>query len=97
MDRTYKSDVQTLIKFAHDQGEGIPEVMEAATRLEVAIAGSLGDCGSAGMDSKALRMVATNQMRHLYNGLCPDDVAGHDSRDPACPVCKAIGPARTEA
>ena len=27
---------------------------------------------------------------HNYTGDCPDTVEGPDSRDPHCPVCKAI-------
>lgn len=91
MAHTYESDVQTLIQFAHDQGWDIPEVMEAATRLEGAIAQPLSDYSTPETTVKALRMVATNEMPHLYNGLCPDAIEGHDSRDPDCPACKAIG------
>ena len=34
--------------------------------------------------------VATGQVRHLYNGACPDGVEGPDVRDPDCPACQVL-------
>ena len=43
MAHTYTSDVQELIQFVRDQGWDIPEIVEAATRLEAAILEGLED------------------------------------------------------
>ncbi|MBI8898408.1 hypothetical protein JE005_16825 [Pseudomonas aeruginosa] len=37
-----------------------------------------------------LRRSATGKVMHLNNGLCPDDLEGHEARDPDCPVCRAL-------
>ncbi|HIE3934909.1 TPA: SGNH/GDSL hydrolase family protein [Pseudomonas aeruginosa] len=37
-----------------------------------------------------LRRFATGKVMHLNNGLCPDDIEGHEARDPDCPVCRAL-------
>ncbi|HCW1005730.1 hypothetical protein [Pseudomonas aeruginosa] len=37
-----------------------------------------------------LRRFATGEVGHLNNGHCPDDLEGHEARDPDCPVCRAL-------
>lgn len=37
-----------------------------------------------------LRRFATGNVKHMNNGLCPDDIDGHEARDPDCPVCRAL-------
>ncbi len=37
-----------------------------------------------------LRKAASGEVMHLNNGLCPDDIEGHEARDPDCPVCRAL-------
>lgn len=37
---------------------------------------------------------AEGRISHLYQGNCPEVVSGHDSRDPDCPVCRAIDATR---
>lgn len=37
-----------------------------------------------------LRRFATGNVKHMNNGLCPDDIEGHEVRDPDCPVCRAL-------
>ncbi|HFK1829488.1 TPA: hypothetical protein ACGW3C_000667 [Pseudomonas aeruginosa] len=37
-----------------------------------------------------LRRFATGNVKHMNNGLCPDDIEGHEARDPDCPVCRAL-------
>lgn len=37
-----------------------------------------------------LRAFAEGRMHHLNRGICPDQIAGHQSRDPDCPVCQAL-------
>lgn len=37
-----------------------------------------------------LAAYAEGRIHHLNRGLCPDEVAGHSSRDPDCPVCAAL-------
>lgn len=34
--------------------------------------------------------VATGEIEHAGNGLCPDRIEGFDSRDPDCPACKIL-------
>ena len=34
--------------------------------------------------------VATGEIDHAGNGLCPDHIEGFDSRDPGCPACKIL-------
>ncbi|WP_447899591.1 hypothetical protein [Stenotrophomonas sepilia] len=33
---------------------------------------------------------AAGRINHANNGLCPDEVEGQDTRDPDCPVCRAL-------
>lgn len=40
--------------------------------------------------------VATGEIEHAGNGLCPDRIEGFDSRDPDCPACKILIEAATE-
>ncbi|KRU69641.1 hypothetical protein AN449_02590 [Pseudomonas aeruginosa] len=37
-----------------------------------------------------LRRFATGEVGHLNNGHCPDGLEGHETRDPDCPVCRAL-------
>lgn len=37
-----------------------------------------------------LQKAASGEVVHLYRGLCPDGVEGHDTRDPDCNVCRAL-------
>ena len=37
-----------------------------------------------------LRAHAEGRVTHINNGLCPDIIEGHDTRDPECPVCQAL-------
>ncbi|KXS55259.1 MAG: Uncharacterized protein AWU57_358 [Marinobacter sp. T13-3] len=37
-----------------------------------------------------LQKAATGEVVHLYQGLCPDSIEGHDARDPDCEVCRAL-------
>ncbi|HRV31509.1 MAG TPA: hypothetical protein P5169_07335 [Kiritimatiellia bacterium] len=37
--------------------------------------------------------VSTGKLEHINAGLCPDSINGPDSRDPACPACRAIAEA----
>ena len=39
---------------------------------------------------KKLIAVATGEIKHTGNGLCPDPIEGFDSRDPVCPACKIL-------
>lgn len=39
---------------------------------------------------ETLRKAASGEIEHLNNGLCPDDIEGHEARDPDCPVCRAL-------
>lgn len=48
------------------------------------------------MDIKKLIAVATGEIAHTNNGLCPDMVAGYDSRDPDCLACQIIMEAERE-
>ncbi|WP_236225744.1 hypothetical protein [Pseudomonas pseudonitroreducens] len=33
---------------------------------------------------------AKGELKHLNNGMCPDEIEGHDTRDPECSVCQAL-------
>lgn len=33
---------------------------------------------------------ATGEIKHLNNGMCPDELEGHDTRDSDCAVCRAL-------
>ena len=48
------------------------------------------------MDIKKLIAVATGEIDHTNNGLCPDRIEGFDSRDPGCPACKILTKAAAE-
>nr|WP_285311284.1 hypothetical protein [Stenotrophomonas maltophilia] len=39
---------------------------------------------------RALIAHAEGRVSHANNGLCPDQVEGHQTRDPECPVCQAL-------
>ena len=45
---------------------------------------------AARAEAAALRGLALGRVRHTYAGLCPDDLEGWDSRDPACPACAVL-------
>lgn len=49
------------------------------------------------MDIKKLIAVATGEIAHTNNGLCPDMGDGYDSRDPDCLACRIIIEAEREA
>lgn len=44
------------------------------------------------VDARLLN-VSTGKLGHINAGLCPDSINGPDSRDPACPACRAIAEA----
>lgn len=48
------------------------------------------------MDIKKLIAVATGEIHHINNGLCPDFQTSPDSRDPDCPACKILTEAAAE-
>ena len=48
------------------------------------------------MDIKKLIAVATGEINHIYNGLCPDFQTSPDSRDDECPACKILTDAAAE-
>lgn len=37
-----------------------------------------------------LTKIATGELRHVYNGECPDQVEGPNVRDPDCPACQVL-------
>ncbi len=37
-----------------------------------------------------LQKVATGELPHIYNGLCPDEVEGFAVRDDECPACRVL-------
>lgn len=37
-----------------------------------------------------LRAISTGELRHAFNGMCPDTVEGASTRDPDCPACQAL-------
>lgn len=37
-----------------------------------------------------LTKIATGELRHVYNGECPDPVEGPKVRDPDCPACQVL-------
>ena len=37
-----------------------------------------------------LAKIATDEIRHLYMGACPDQVDGHHLRDDECPACQIL-------
>ncbi|MGY4838020.1 hypothetical protein [Burkholderia pyrrocinia] len=37
-----------------------------------------------------LRAIATGELQHAYNGMCPDQVEGPAVRDEDCPACRAL-------
>lgn len=41
-------------------------------------------------DVQTLIDYAKGRTNHVRKGLCPDEIEGHDTRDPACPVCRAL-------
>ncbi|KIL03153.1 hypothetical protein QX25_18365 (plasmid) [Stutzerimonas stutzeri] len=39
---------------------------------------------------KGLVSIATGHVRHVYMGMCPDQVEGPDVRDGDCPACQLL-------
>lgn len=37
-----------------------------------------------------LTKIASGELRHVYNGLCPDPVEGYKVRDTECPACQVL-------
>lgn len=53
----------------------------------------IADLNGKVVSEDALRVLvghATGEIKHLNNGMCPDDLEGHDTRDPDCAVCRAL-------
>ena len=48
------------------------------------------------MDIKTLIAVATGEIHHINNGLCPDFQTSPNSRDDECPACKILTDAAAE-
>jgi len=42
------------------------------------------------VDRDRLRDVATGKIKHVFNGLCPDDIEGPNVRDPDCMACQIL-------
>jgi hypothetical protein len=34
--------------------------------------------------------VGSGKIAHAFNGMCPDELEGHDTRDAECPACRAL-------
>lgn len=69
-------------KLIFDENPGVP--LRAGWRK---IDGGVIDFASA---VSVLQKAATGEAAHVYQGLCPDAVEGHQSRDPDCEVCRAL-------
>lgn len=41
-------------------------------------------------DVQTLIAYAEGRIKHVNEGECPDNIEGHDTRDPDCPVCRAL-------
>ncbi|WP_368647767.1 hypothetical protein ABRZ00_12975 [Castellaniella ginsengisoli] len=41
-------------------------------------------------DVQTLIAYAEGRIKHVNEGECPDNIEGHDARDPDCPVCRAL-------
>ena len=39
---------------------------------------------------QGLADIATGKISHVYRGICPDALEGHDKRDDECPACKIL-------
>ena len=39
---------------------------------------------------RQLHAIATGELQHAYNGMCPDQVEGPEVRDEDCPACCAL-------
>lgn len=37
-----------------------------------------------------MALIASGEIYHIYNGLCPDPLEGFDSRDKLCPACDTL-------
>lgn len=48
------------------------------------------DCLVAADLIEGLVKIATGELKHVYNGLCPDAVEGPLVRDPECPACQLL-------
>lgn len=49
------------------------------------------NCEKPAQDIAArLAKVADGSIPHIFNGMCPDAIEGHDSRDPDCPACQLL-------
>lgn len=38
----------------------------------------------------ALHSLGEGRLRHVYGGMCPDGLEGHETRDPECPACQVL-------
>lgn len=66
---------------------GIIEIAENCESLTACINAAVAEIAER---AAALERVATGEVRHLHNGLCPDAIEGFESRDPNCPACQVI-------
>ena len=77
------------------QGRAICISVESADYLREALAASAPVApapqpAAPQGDGDMLRAHAEGRVTHINNGLCPDIIEGHDTRDPECPVCQAL-------
>lgn len=48
------------------------------------------DCQTTATLIEKLVKIATGELKHVYNGQCPDAVEGPLVRDPDCPACQVL-------
>lgn len=66
---------------------GIAELPENCTGLAACLNAAVAEAATSAAE---LERVATGQVLHRHNGLCPDAVEGFNSRDPECPACQIL-------
>ena len=68
-------------------GRPVREVWDALRLVQERERAALARAEAAEGRERALLDLALGRVRHVYAGLCPDDVEGWESRDPECPAC----------
>ena len=84
---------------ANSMGYCVVEIGDREVRLDGApgvyldanfIAHARADVPDLAAQVRALRRVATGEIKHRYTYGCPDALDGHDRRDPLCAACKVL-------
>jgi hypothetical protein len=66
------------------------ELRAEVERLTAELADANERLAALEQDAERLIAIGAGRIAHVNNGMCPDSVEGHDTRDPDCPACRVL-------